>query len=211
VTGLRVLVMVEDLDKTDLGTAKQLFYEHAASLSAPPVSVIYTFPTALRHHDDFMQVKANFPTLCVLPNLKTRMRDGSPDEEGSRGLTSILTKRVEEDLFAPGVLRTLTELSSGVPRELIALARRACLEARKADRPQIEPPAVEAAARSKRRDYQVLLTTKQIALLKRIRQSKAVENDEACRTLLHNLSVLEYRNWDVWYDVDPVIEPLLEE
>jgi len=29
--------------------------------------------------------------------------------------------------------------------------------------------------------------------------------------LLHNLSVLEYRNRAVWYDVHPVIKPLLSE
>jgi len=45
-SGRRVLIIVEDLDKADLGTAKRLFYEHARSLAAPEVTVIYTFPTA---------------------------------------------------------------------------------------------------------------------------------------------------------------------
>ncbi len=208
-TRQRVLVIVEDLDKTDLGTARKLFYEYASSLLAPPVSIIYTFPTALRHDNVFMQVEMYFPTVCILPNLKTKHRDGSPDEDGLRELGSILTKRVNESLFGADAVRKLAELSSGIPRELVALARRASLEAMKSNQPRIEAEAVEKAAQSKRRDYQVLLTVRQIELLDGIRQAKQVENDEAHRELLHNLSALEYRNDGLWYDVHPLIEPLL--
>ncbi len=210
-TKRRMLVIVEDLDKTDLDTAKGLFYGHATSLLAPPVSIIYTFPTALRHDNDFMQVEMNFPNVYILPNLKTRSRNGEPDEEGLSQLRDILTKRIEKGLFTAGALDTLATLSSGIPRELIALARQACLAAMKADRPEIDEDAVQTAARRKRMDYEVLLTTDQLALLWKVRDTKRVENDEAHRALLHNLSVLEYRNEGVWYDVHPLIEPLLDE
>lgn len=211
-TQRRVLAIVEDLDKTDLDTAKELFYGHATSLLAPRVSIIYTFPTALRHDNDFMQVEMNFPNVYILPNLKTQFRGGKSDEEGLARLREILTKRVEEKLFIPEALTTLAELSSGIPRELIALARRACLEARKSNQSVIDEKAVERAARSKRMDYQVLLTAAQLNLLKQVQQTKRVENNEEYRALLHNLSALEYRNDEgVWYDVHPLIEPLLTE
>lgn len=208
----RVLAIVEDLDKTDLDTAKEIFYGHATSLLAPYMSVIYTFPTALRHDNDFMQIEMNFPNVYILPNLKARFRDGKPDEDGLARLRDILTKRVEENLFTPEALTALAELSSGIPRELIALARRACLETRKSKQSCIDEKSVEQAARSKRMDYQVLLTTDQLNLLKQVQQTKRVENDEEHQALLHNLSVLEYRNdIGVWYDVHPLIEPLLTE
>jgi predicted ATPase len=206
----RVLVIIEDLDKTDLNTAKQLFYGHATSLLAPPISIIYSFPTALRHDNDFMQIEMNFPNVYILPNLKTRKRDGQSDEEGLGQLRNLLTKRADRSLFTSGALTDLAELSSGIPRELIALARRACIEARKADQTCINEECVKRAARSKRMDYQVLLTSQHLDLLKQVEQKKRVENDEAHRALLHNLSVLEYRNdVGVWYDVHPLIKPLL--
>jgi Cdc6-like AAA superfamily ATPase len=159
-----------------------------------------------------MQVEMNFPNIYILPNLKTQLRDGAPDKEGPPRLRDILTRRVEETLFTSNALTALAELSSGIPRELIALARRACLEARKSDRPLIDEEAVKQAARSKRMDYQVLLTTQQLDLLRQVQRTKRVENDEAHRALLHNLSALEYRNDEgVWYDVHPLIKPLLAE
>jgi hypothetical protein len=207
--GRRILAIVEDLDKADLHTAKQLFYDHAVSLSAPAVSIIYTFPTALRHDNDFMQVRMNFPDVSVLPNLKVQHRDGSPAVEGLACVREILTRRVESTLFDGEALDRLAKYSSGIPRELIALARLASLEARKAGRGMIDTTAVERAASNRRIDYEVLLTSAQLKLLKKVRRTKRIDNDEAHRALLHNLSVLEYRNDDVWYDVNPVIRPLL--
>jgi len=211
-TGRRILVIVEDLDKIDTDTAKELFYGYTTLLLAPSVSVIYSFPTALLRDNNFMQMKLNFSDIYILPNLKTRFRDGEPDEEGLARLRDILTKRVEEKLFTSEALTALAELSSGIPRELITLARRACLEARKSNQSVINEKAVERAARSKRMDYQVLLTTDQLNRLRQVQETKRVENDEEYRSLLHNLSALEYRNdVGVWYDVHPLIEPLLTE
>jgi hypothetical protein len=114
-------------------------------------------------------------------------------------------------MFHPDALERLIELSSGIPRELVALAGLACLRARVSGQPRIEPAGVEQAADNRLREYQVLLSSEQIQLLRKVRLSKRVENDEAHRALLHNLSVLEYRNRTVWYDVNPVIKPLLAE
>ena len=103
----------------------------------------------------------------------------------------------------------LARLSGGIPRELIGLARYACLDARLKERHVIDEEAVECAAQRKRRDYQVLLDSAQLGRLAEIHVNQRVENDEQDRALLHNLSVLEYRNRDVWHDVHPLIEPLL--
>lgn len=51
----------------------------------------------------------------------------------------------------------------------------------------------------------------QRALLRTVHADKSINNDEAHRDLLHNLSVLEYRNGSVWYDVNPLVLPLLED
>jgi hypothetical protein len=209
-TGKRILAIVEDLDKLDPATAKQLFYDHGSSLGAPRLSIIYTFPIALRHDNNFVQVRMSFPTTYVLPIFKTRTRGGETNEEAIPRCEEILTRRTERKLFEPLATRTLAEACGGVPRLLIAYARQACLEAMVDEKPTIDVSAVETALRSARRDYEVLLSRNQIATLKKVHRTKQVDNDEEHRELLHNLSCLEYWNDDVWYDVHPVVLPLLE-
>jgi hypothetical protein len=158
-----------------------------------------------------MQVQMNFPNLSVLPNIKVTHRDDTPDQDGRKCLRTIFTNRVDESLIAEEALERLVDLSSGIPRELVVLGRQASLEARKSDNDRIELENVERAARRKRVDYQVLLTRTQLRLLKHVHREKRIENDEDHRALLHNLSVLEHRNDDVWHDVHPLVVPLLNE
>jgi hypothetical protein len=207
-TGKRVLAIVEDLDKVDPATAKQLFYDHGSSLGAPRVSIIYTFPIALRHDNNFVQVRMSFPTIYVLPIFKTRTRSGAPNDEALAKCEEILTRRTDARLFAPAVSRMLAEACGGVPRVLVSLARQACL-AMVDDKDVIDASAVQVAVTNLRRDYEVLLSRDQIQTLHKIHATKHIDNDEAYRGLLHNLSCLEYWNDDVWYDVHPVVEPLL--
>ena len=50
----RILIIVEDIDKLDLATARELFQDHAISLTTPRAHIIYTFPIALRNMNDFI-------------------------------------------------------------------------------------------------------------------------------------------------------------
>ena len=44
----RILIIVEDIDKLDLATARELFQDHAISLTTPRAHIIYTFPIVSR-------------------------------------------------------------------------------------------------------------------------------------------------------------------
>jgi hypothetical protein len=118
---------------------------------------------------------------------------------------------VQENLFTPQAIDHLIRHSGGIPRELIAMARLACLWAREGDQALIDEKAVEQAIRNRRRDYQLILTKEQINLLRDVARDHWVENDEINQPLLKSLSALEYRNDEVWYDVHPLIIPLLAE
>jgi energy-coupling factor transporter ATP-binding protein EcfA2 len=209
VTKRRTLVIIEDLDKADLGVAKKLFYDYANSLLSPRVSVIYTFPIALRHDNDFIQVTSSFPNMEILPNFKPNKRNGDPDEKGRECLKNILTRRVDASLIEPDALEELVTASGGIPRELIVSARQSCLEGATSDKTVIDVPTARAALMRRRRDFESLLDTSQRQLLAKIHATKSIENDEAHRKLLHNLSALEYRNDTVWYDVHAVVQPFL--
>lgn len=210
VIGKRLLVVIDDIDKVDLATAKSMFHEHASTLSEPPLSIIYTYPMPLRHDNSFQQVKNSFPNEEFLPNIKTQNRDGEPFEPGLQTTEKIVTKRLEDDLIEEDALDEMAKLSSGVPRQLVMLARRACLESLKNGRDIIDTEAVQAAANKQRNEYEVLLDRSQRELLKEVRENKDINNDDAHRELLHNLSVLKYENDDVWYDVHPIVLPLIE-
>ncbi|MBI4752422.1 MAG: hypothetical protein HY774_28360 [Acidobacteria bacterium] len=208
-THRRTVIIVEDLDKTDLGVAKKLFYEYASSLLSPQVRVIYTFPTALRHDNDFMQVGSNFSNTFIFPNLKLDQFDGTPDTTGRAQLREMITRRVDSQLFDDEALDELVQSSSGLPRELLALGRRACLDALVQGKTRIQIDQVRLAVGAKCRDYQTLLTTEQLDLLSEIKTTRRIKNDGAHQALLHNLSVLEYRNDTVWYDVNAIVKTLL--
>jgi nucleoside-triphosphatase THEP1 len=210
VTGQDLLVVIDDIDKVDLSTAKSMFFEHASTLSEPPLSIIYTFPMPLRHDNSFQQVRNSFSNVKILPNIKTQERDGTPFEPGLETTEHIVTKRLETVLIEENALDELARLSSGVPRQLVILVRQACLDTLKEGRGVIDTAAVQAAANQQRREYEVLLDRSQRELLKEVHTNKAINNDEPHRALLHNLSVLQYRNDDVWYDVHPIVLPLIE-
>jgi len=209
-TGKRVLAIVEDLDKADLETAKTIFCNHAMSLAAPSISAIYTFPTALRHDNEFTNIKSTFPDPQVVPNIKTADRNESPYEPGRQVLRSLLLRRVEEDLISDGALDRLISLSSGIPRELLALAWRAALEGLKAKSNVIDIAQVELAKDAELRTYQTILSKNQLQALRQVRKSKQINNDDDHRQLLQNLSVLEFRNTTLWYDVHPVVRSLID-
>jgi len=193
-----------DLDKTNLDVSETLFYRAPNTLLSPQVSVIYTFPTPLRHDKNFGQVEMNFDKIEVLPNVNTVHRNGDPCPGGVRMLKAMLTRRVDESLYGPGVLDELTALSSGIPRELISLAQQACLEALLEEKDQIETDDLKRAAKRKERSFGTRLSKAQRHLLYQVHREKDIDNEEEYRDLLHNLSVLEYRNADKWYDVHPL-------
>jgi hypothetical protein len=124
-------------------------------------------------------------------------------------LRDIVAKRVDECLFEADTLDALIALSGGLPRELLLLARQAVLNALVAGQEKVTSPMVEASASERQNDYRIMLNTPQLDLLAEISKKRSIENDEAHRALLHNLSVLEYRNHRVWYDAHPIVKPLL--
>lgn len=174
-TGQDLLVVIDDIDKVDLATAKSMFYEHASTLSEPPLSIIYTFPMPLRHDNSFQQVRNSFPNVNVLPNIKTQERDGAPFEPGLETTEHIVTKRLEADLIEDDALDELARLSSGVPRQLVVLVRQACLDALKEGRDVIDTEAVQAAANQQQREYEVLLDRSQRELLREVHANKEVK------------------------------------
>ena len=204
-TGKKVLCIVEDLDKIELDEAKKIFYDHGKSISAPELAIIYTFPIALSHSDEFMQVLNFFSDNYVLPNFKTT------DEMGREGLQNLLFNRVEASLFDEEAISLLVKYSGGVPRQLITLARVACLEATDAEETTVTKEHVQEAVSIERQNFaRSLQSEERLVLLRRVRSEKKIDQALEYQKLLQNLSILEYSNHNIWYDVNPLVDDLLE-
>ncbi len=205
------LIIIEDIDKLDLKLARDMYFQHAASLTAPKAHIIYTFPIALRYTNDFIQIRRNFDEDITLPNIKVTRRDGAADAEGQAMLRQVVLERMQAGLIAEEAITLLVTMSGGIPVTLIDLTQRAILYALTQDKAKIERPDVERAIDKERADYQVVLTQDHLALLRRRAVDKAIVNDDLDRECLHNLSLIEYRNARPWRDVHPIVRDLLNE
>ena len=213
-TGRRTLVLVDDLDKMlDLTQVRDLFHDGASALMAPHCRVVYTVPLAIYNTNDLHQVRMSFARNFVLPNIKTVERDGSLCREGREALLKVLACRLMPGLLAPEADERLVDLSGGLLKELISLARDAVLRARRlrGEQGPVQLDDVEYAAGQLRNTYRASLTEEQYHELWRIYQGGPFTNSQVARDLLHNLSLLEYDGGKSWWGIHPIVRPLLEE
>ena len=213
-SGQRTLVIVDGLDKMlDQNQVRDLFCQGANALMAPGCRVVYTVPLALYHTNDFQQVRMSFPRNFPLPNVKTVEQDETPCPEGRKALLEVLDCRLMPGLVAPEAAGRLVEQSGGLLKELIALARSAVLRARhvRGEQGSVQVEDVARAARQVRNTYRGNLTQDQYKELERTHSGGWFVNSEVARSLLHNLSLLEYDGGDAWWAVHPIVRPLLEE
>jgi energy-coupling factor transporter ATP-binding protein EcfA2 len=213
--GQPVLAIVDGLDKVmDLAKGRRMYYEGGANLLQPRCRAIYTVPLALFYTNEFGQVRQNFNDCYFsLPNVNVNRRDGQPDPAGRRMLADLIHRRVAPGLVAPEAVERLAELSGGLLREVVALARDAISFARVRGSRQVEARDVDSAASRLRNVFAGMLTDDHYRELWRIHTDPQhrYTNSATAQQLVHNLSLLEYANGDSWWDAHPVVRPLLEE
>ncbi len=213
-SGRRTMVIVDGLDKMyDLKQVCDLFCQGANALMEPRCRVVYSVPLSIYHTDDFQQVRMAFDRTFSLPNVKAEERDGTPCREGQAALMEMLDNRLMPGLLAPEAVERLVALCGGLPKELIGLARETALRARRVcgEGGPAEVEDVEQAARQVRNTYRSALTSEQYSELWRLYSGGPFVNSPVARSLLHNLSLLEYNGDGAWWSIHPIVRPLLEE
>ena len=212
--GRPLLAVVDGLDKIwDLDKAKQIYHTGGMNLLMPRCKVVYTVPLALFYAQEFGQVRVTFDGTFTLPNVKVNDRHGQAHEPGRAVLRDLITRRMQPDLIAADACERLVELSGGVLRELVSLAKDACSNARAQDHAKIEVEDVERAASQVRNLYRTMLTRGQFKALWQVHSSRTKQpaDNAQAEQLVHNLSLLGYMNDESWWDVHPVVLPLLQE
>ena len=218
--GRGVLVVIDDLDKPDLATARSLFYDRGTTLTQPPCKIVYTVPIALFYTSEFRTITRYFTARFVHPNVNVHTKDGDPHPPGIETMRQVIYRRMDSDLIAPDASDYLVRMSGGMMRELTALMRMSCNKARVAGRKQISLQEAREAVAEVRRDYERILhrrdhytLLRQVTEEKHIRDVHATEaegiEEDILMELLHNLSILEYRNEGSWWDIHPIVADLL--
>lgn len=212
-TGGQVLVIIDNLEKIDPTKAEHLFYDHATQLTQPLCKIIYTFPISLKSSDNFMQIKINFSDVFIHPNIKIHEREGPkhPYPKGKEFMKEIVLKRVSLEMFEPDALEYIIDMSGGVVREFIRIIRDSAVRAMTRKKDLIDKDIAVEVVNGLKNIYQAQLSDEDYLVLQEVHQTKDIKRDKHLVGLLHNLSVLEYRNERSWCDLNPIVRAILDE
>lgn len=212
-TGKQVLIIIDNLEKSDPEKAFDLFGNHGTQLAQPKCKIIYTFPISLKNSDRFSQIRMNFSDDIMYPNIKVHNQDGSVDRESPERalMKKIAAKRVSPGLFEPEALEHIIDMSGGVLREYVRIIRDSAVTALTRGKTLIDKAVVEEVVNDLKNTYQNQLSDEDYVMLLEIFDSKNIKRDMVLVGLLHNLSVLEYTNGRSWCDLNPVVREILAE
>lgn len=229
-TKQEVLVIIDDLDKLDLGVTDTIFTKNIQPLLQPTFRIIYTIPIAtLREVSLKRNIEAYIKKIHTMRVAKfyskatVRKPDRVADQDCVQLFSEILERRLPTGLVEPDIQRQIILKSGGVLRELIRIADRCCDKSMQEIRGRIRksvfdrtPVIIDRAILDQiLNDLQIEfaepLGQDDFDLLKQIYQQMKPQNTENQRVLdlLHGLYILEYRNAVLWYDLNPIVQDLL--
>lgn len=210
-TDQQVLILIDNLEKTDPEKANEIFYLHGTQLVQPRCKIIYTFPIALKYSEKFTQIEKTFTKVYLHPNIKIQDKDGNLYYGGINLLKEIVNKRTALEFIEKEALDYTIENSGGIIRELIRIIRDSTNRAIAQGKKIIDKEIAISVVNDMKNLYRGQLSEEDYQKLAEICNSKELKRDEGLVRLLHNLSVLEYRNGTFWCDVNPIVKSLLKE
>lgn len=203
-----VLVLIDDLDKPSLEKAKEIFYNNFTAITQPKCYIVYTVPISIM----FTQESTTIRDFQVsLPNIKLHSKEDRTHkhEPGYRVMRLFITKRIKKELIESDALEYAVKMGAGVFRETARIMQIASYSALEHKRNKIIIDDIERAEREIRSDFKRILRTEHYKILKEIYNDNEICGIEKIGDLLHNLSVLEYVNYENWCDIHPTLEKLI--
>jgi hypothetical protein len=223
--GQRLLFIVEDLDKLDIATARQVFIERPTILAALNVSIIYTIPIFTFHSPDARILTNNFLHGISLPMIKVAGPEGQ-SAEGFDVVRDIIIRRLGEAALTRPALDLLIEKTGGVLQHAFEVIVGATLL-----RDTAVPLGIEQIRHSLQRRRSEFLTEitlpyepvpgleRREQLFERLRECWDNQRDgrpsrpsgEAIdQVLLKSCALVEY-NGERWLGVHPLVQEILAE
>ncbi|NER98169.1 MAG: AAA family ATPase [Symploca sp. SIO1B1] len=220
----KLLVIADNLDRivpifkeNGRSNHEEIFLDRHEQLKALNCHIIYTVPISMIYSRWATELKDNYGIPLVLPSIMVHQEDGEAYEIGLEILQTVIQRRIPSQLQgalvpavfeSEAVLRNLCLMSGGYVRDLVQLMQQAIT---KTDELPIRARAVQRAGDALRDVYRRAVEEEQWDVLKQVRKSKKIENEQMERSLLFSRCVLEYRYFDdngdkhTWYDVHPLL------
>lgn len=209
-TGMSVLLVIDDLDKLRKDDALQVFREDGPFLTLLDCMAIYTAPVSMMYQlgeSPSFERYRRYP----IPMFKVASQNGSAAGDDLERLVEMVHRRVSPDLFAPGVVEKLALISGGVVRHLIKMVQDGCLYCQTFQHPLIDREVLIWLLERLKEDFSRWLGQADYEVLKRIHRAKSCRDAEEAWEYLQSLCVLEYANGGYWYDLHPVVRMLIGE
>jgi len=220
-TKQNVLVIIDDLDKLDLGRVNEIYRDNIKALCQPNFQIIYTIPIAVLREtfiSTIITTETNdqvvaMPVLKIFEKGKNRFPKAQPRPEATKILGEVLQKRISSELIAAETAEKMVIYSGGVLRELIRIAKECCRICLRTIR---RNPSAEVIINDKilleainkiRNDFSIRLGKVDIDILQSVYEQFMPNDPKQAEflDLLHGLYVLEYRTDETWYDVHPIL------
>lgn len=227
-----IVVIIDDLDKLNADLAQKVFGVNIQPLSQPQFRILYTVPIyVLRDVTLRKLLRSSTDKIHTMPVAKFFAK-GESHQVNPVPINSdlidrfeqILDRRILPELIDLETKRAIVLKSGGVLRELIRIASRCCdkcsqrlrRELRQSQTNlsiQINEEILAQVLNDLQIEFAEPLGQKDYTLLKGIYDTALPEDTEDQRflDLLHGLYVLEYRNAQRWYDLNPVVIDLLRQ
>ncbi|MBW4696044.1 MAG: ATP-binding protein [Lyngbya sp. HA4199-MV5] len=223
-----ILVIIDDLDKLELAVVRPIFRDNVKTLCLPGFHIIYTIPMATLRDGEIRTVVRTetnnqieqMPVLKLFSREESHNPDAVPNVAMMNVLCEVLHKRIPDRLLDRATAETLIRYSGGVLREIIRIANECCRICLRQVRREPENAAIiindrilEEAVNNIRNDFALTIGKVGYEILFKVYQD--FEPDDPLQRefldLLHELTLLEYRNHKVWYDVHPIVVELLSD
>ena len=216
-----IIFIIEDLEKIDLESAKELFQRYGAQLTAVDCSVIYTFPISLVFYPGYTTIRSEFDENFILPMIKVHDKNGKDYIPGIESIERILNKRLDPGLMPKGIMKHFILSSGGCLRDLFRMIKLGAGSAISKERITIEEPDFQYGFNKLKNDYFNTISYDERTGLDANdfykiladccnSKDKRPSDVKGMMDLKHNLCILGYNN-DTWFDVHPVVKKLLRE
>lgn len=225
--GKEILVIVDGLDSLDRAVVTEIFQDNLKALLQPRFRIVFTVPVWVLR-DKRLQYNLQTETNSRIQQMTViklfskggnREAEAQPDAAVMDKLTVLLRKRIPPELAEPDAIQKLVFYSGGVLREVVRIARECCrLALVKVRRPDSEDTKItlellDQAINNLKNDYSIILGNADYALLKEVYENYQPPDpyEQRFLDLLHNVCVIEYRNGNIWYDINPIVLELMKE
>jgi hypothetical protein len=229
-TDQKILVIIDDLDKLTLAVIESIFSKNIQPLLDPDFRIIYTIPIATLRDVALKQTIYNYTqTIHTMRVSKffdrqaARTPGASPNPELMDLFMRILARRLPSNLAGRDVREQIILKSGGVLRELIRITDLCCskclqtirgqLRRNQGDQPLIviDQVVLDFVLTNLQIRYSEPLGLKDFGVLRQVYKQLKPEDSENQRFLdfLHGLYILEYRNAQLWYDLNPIVRDLM--